>query len=201
MSDVVEDLINDHEFIVTLARFADGLISEAAIRKRYSFTDEVWASLGENDRLVEKIELEKARRIRRGDTARERAQTHFAAAPNILNQIMNDSSASARNRIESAKELRVCADHRPEIAPTAAAERFVISINLGGGEILTKSITPQPHDDINNAPQELLLASKRENDSNSTEYNTVDAEDDRLPTPWGLITANKQTDDGGGEPL
>jgi hypothetical protein len=120
----------------------------------------------------------------------------------VLNSIMNDSSASARNRIESAKELRVCADHRPEIAPTAAAERFVISINLGGGEILTfdKSITPQPHDDINNAPQELLLARKRENDSNSTEHNTADAEDDQLP-PWGLIAANKRTEDGGGQPF
>jgi hypothetical protein len=200
MSDVVEDLINDHEFIVTLARLADGLTSQAAIKKRYNFTDDVWEQLGSNDALVEKIEAEKARRIRRGDTARERAQTHFAAAPDVLNSIMNDSSASARNRIESAKELRVCADHRPEIAPTAAADRFVISINLGGGEILTfdKSITPQPHDDINNAPQELLLASKREDDSN----NIDDAEDDaELHTPRGLLLASKRTEGGGGEPL
>jgi hypothetical protein len=200
MSDVVEDLINDHEFIVALARFADGLTTQAAIKKRYNFTDDVWEQLGNNDALVEKIEAEKTRRIRRGDTARERAQTHFAAAPDVLNSIMNDSSASARNRIESAKELRVCADHKLEIAPAAAADRFVISINLGGGEILTfdKSITPQPHDDINNAPQELVLAKKREDDINSTGHNTAegvvdDAEDDQL--------ARKQTEGGGGQPL
>ena len=196
-------LIENPEFITDCARYADGVLTETQVKKKYRFDDNTWTRLGEDDKLIEAIEAENTRRIRRGDTARERAQTHFAAAPDILNQIMNDSSASARNRIESAKELRVCADHRPEIAPAAAAERFVISINLGAGEILTfdKAITPRPHDDIDNVSQELLLANKRENDSNSTEHNAVDAKDDQLPTPWGLITANKQTDDGGGEPL
>ena len=116
MSDVVEDLINDHEFIVTLARFADGLISEAAIRKRYSFTDEVWASLGENDRLVEKIELEKARRIRRGDTARERAQTHFARRAELHHE--RQQRVGAQSHRISQGIARLC---RPQAGNSASS--------------------------------------------------------------------------------
>jgi hypothetical protein len=200
MSDVVDDLINDHEFIVTLARFSDGLTSQKAIKKRYNFTDDVWEQLGSNDALVEKIEAEKQRRIASGATARERAQLLFADAPTVLGGIMNDPSSSARHRIESAKELRVVADNGPQVAPPASTEKFQIIINLGNGEAVTydKSIPVRPHGVIDNVPQELLLTNKREDDSDSSGH---DAEGDQLRTPWGLVAASKRSEDGGGEPL
>jgi hypothetical protein len=208
VSDIVDDLINDHEFIVTLARFADGLTTQAAIKKRYKFTDDVWEQLGSNEALVEKIEAEKARRIRRGDTAREKAQRLYVQVPDVLGTIMNDPSSSARHRIESAKELRVVADNGPETAPPASTEKFQIVINLGADVpplVFNKSIAVGPHGDIDTAPQELLLANKREDDSNTSGYNTakgVVEDTDPLPTPWGLIAANKQGNDGnGGQPL
>src|SRR5262245_38539547 len=104
MSDSPTSLLDDRDFIVTMARFADGLVSQAAVKKRFNFTDEVWESLGSNDRLVEVIEAEKARRIADGSTARERAQVLYAEVPQTLGEILKNS-ASDRNRIESAKEL------------------------------------------------------------------------------------------------
>src|SRR5262245_30199438 len=99
--------------------------------------------LGEAESLIEKIENEKLRRIRRGDTAREKAQRLYAQAPDVLGGIMNDSNASPRHRVECAKELRVVADNGPQAAPPPPAERFQIIINLGNDEILKfdKTIT------------------------------------------------------------
>ena len=44
-------------------------------------TDDVWASLGDNDELVEAIEAEKLRRIRNGSAKREKAQQHITLGP------------------------------------------------------------------------------------------------------------------------
>src|SRR5262249_3399499 len=122
-------LIDNQELITDLARYAEGLLSEAAVKKKYRFTDEIWQSLGEDDALVEAIEAEKVRRTRNGATARERAQQHFATAPNVLGNILNDDGVSPRHKIESARELRAIAATGPEEAQ--AADRFVIHIDLG----------------------------------------------------------------------
>jgi hypothetical protein len=128
-----DDLIeNNHEFVVDLARFAEGSLTERQVKKKYRFTDDVWATLGEDDGLVERIEAEKLRRIRDGSAARERAQQIFATAPNVLGDILNDGGASPRHRIESAKELRQIATPAAE---GAAADRFVITINLGADSL------------------------------------------------------------------
>src|SRR5215471_8007635 len=116
MSDTA-NLINDDAFITDMARYAVGVLTEAQVKKKYRFDDDTWMRLGENDKLIDAIEAEKTRRIRRGDSARERAQLLFADAPTVLGSIMNDPSSSARHRIESAKELRVVADNGPETAP------------------------------------------------------------------------------------
>ena len=49
------------ELIENLARYAEGLLDEAAVKKIYRFSDEDWDRLGGNDELVEKIEAEKRR--------------------------------------------------------------------------------------------------------------------------------------------
>ena len=68
-------LIENLEFITDLARYAEGLFSEADVKKKYRFSDDAWERLGDDDALVEAIEAEKIRRIRNGSTARERGTT------------------------------------------------------------------------------------------------------------------------------
>ena len=49
--------LEDDELIENLARFADGTLSEAAVKARHHLSNEDWAALGESD--------SRRRRIRR----------------------------------------------------------------------------------------------------------------------------------------
>jgi hypothetical protein len=145
-------LINDHGFISDLARFAEGIVSQQEVKKKYRLEESEWDALGENDALVRAVTEEKVRRIRNGTSAREKAQLKFIAAPDVLGNILSDDSASPRHRIEASRELRAVAAVGPEATPTA--ERFVITINLGsdvdGKEtklVIDKPITPGVDDD------------------------------------------------------
>src|SRR5262249_12125579 len=93
-------LINDSEFIQDLARFAEGLITEKAVRKKWHFDEATWSQLAEDEALVEKIEATKTARVRGGISARERAQELFATAPTTLGTILNNENMPARSRIE-----------------------------------------------------------------------------------------------------
>ena len=117
------------ELITDLARYAEGLLDEVAVKKIYRFSDEDWDRMAGNDELVEKIEAERRRRIRDGSSARERAQQLFAQAPTVLGAILHGDGVSPRHKIESARELRTIAANGPEA--TAPATRFKISIDLG----------------------------------------------------------------------
>src|SRR5262249_46775629 len=149
-------LLDNTEFIVDLARYADGILSEAAVRKKYRLPDDVWQGLANDEELVSAIEAEKVRRIRNGSSARERAQQLFATAPDVLGKILNDDSASPRHRIESAKELRAVAANSPEAAPTSD-EKFTIVINLGNDQKLridkATGIIPNDGEILDHAPQ------------------------------------------------
>jgi hypothetical protein len=160
-----------HDFIVDCARFAEGILTEKAVKKKYRFDDETWERLGSDEALIESIENEKTRRIRDGTTARERAQVLFAETPTVLDTILHDDGASPRHRIESARELRQIAANGPEAAPAAASDRFQIIINLGDDVLkFDKSIEINPNDaDPHNAdttPQGLLpiMAAKKRDD-------------------------------------
>jgi|SRR6516225_2528252 hypothetical protein len=62
-------LINDQNSIEDLARFADGVLSEKQVRQKYHLLDESsWVALAQDEALVERIELERTRRIRSGAT-------------------------------------------------------------------------------------------------------------------------------------
>jgi hypothetical protein len=44
------DLINDTEFITDLARYGEGVLTEAQVKRKYRrFDDDVWEKLGSND--------------------------------------------------------------------------------------------------------------------------------------------------------
>jgi hypothetical protein len=60
--------LEDDELIENLSRFADGTLSEAAVKSRHHLSNEEWSALGDSDRLVELVEAAKLRRIRTGAT-------------------------------------------------------------------------------------------------------------------------------------
>ena len=182
MGDVVDlrgqplPLEDNHEFISDLARYSEGILDEKFLRRKYRFDNATWEQLGNNAALVERIENEKLRRVRDGSSKRERAQKLVAQAPGVLGDIMLDENASPKHRIDASKTLDAFAANGPEA--TAAADRFIITINLGSDvERYNKSIAINANDvdpnDINTKPQGLLP----------------------------MIAANKRKDDDGGEPL
>jgi hypothetical protein len=138
--------IEDDELIENLARFADGTLTEAAVKARHHLSNEDWAAMGESDRLVELVEACKLRRIRTGATKRERAQIEIVDAPPILGGIMRNPDSNARHVVDAVKTLDALAtDGRPEGAP--ASDRFVITINLGTDVLhFDKSIAIDPND-------------------------------------------------------
>jgi hypothetical protein len=166
-----QSLIENHEFVSDCARYGEGLLDQKFLKSKYRFDDGVWERLGSNDALVEAIEFEKVRRMRNGDSAREKAQQLFVTAPGVLGNILHDDGASPRHRIESARELRQIAANGPEATP--ATDRFEITINLGADvvERYSKSIAIDPNDvdpnDIETTPQGLLavIAAKKKDDS------------------------------------
>jgi len=173
-SDLAQTLLTNTEFLADMARFAETILSEADVRKRHYLNDNDWERLGSDERLIRAIEDEKIRRVRNGAHAREKAQQVFVKAPDVLDEILSDKSASPRHKIESSRELRAIAAVGPEATPTA--ERFVITINLGEDHklIIDKPIRPTAHDDGEVIEQELLP----------------------------MIAANKRKDGGdGGEPI
>src|SRR5262245_11118959 len=170
-------LIENSDFIADCARYSEGLLTEKEVKKKHHFDDATWERLGEDDALVEAIEAEKVRRIRNGSTKRERAQRLVAQAPGVLGDIMLDASASPKHRIDASKTLDAFAANGPDA--TAAADRFIITINLGSDvERYNKSIAINPNDvDPNDTPTDIA--------------------------PRGMIasTTAKKKDGGDGEPI
>jgi hypothetical protein len=150
------ELCRENDALVTdLARYAEGLCTEAAIRRKYRDTlnDEAWATLGTDDLLVEMVEAEKLRRIRNGSFKRERAQQHVTRAPDVLAAIMDDPKANARHRVDSARALDSLAANGPKDA--FEQEKIVIRIDLGAdlraagkepnpGDVITIEAEPRP---------------------------------------------------------
>ena len=150
--------LEDDELIENLARFADGTLSEAAVKARHHLSEEDWAALGESDRLVELVEAAKLRRLRTGATKRERAQIEIVDGPPILGKIMRDPGANARHVIDAVKVLDGLASTGAEAA--AAGARFEITINLGADHIehYSKSIAIDPNDTDPNAYAPAVVA-------------------------------------------
>ena len=86
-----------------IARFAEGLLDERAVRKKYRLAESDWEALGNDEKLIEAIELERVRRVRDGSSKRERAQQLVVKAPDVLGGIMLDASASPRHRVDAIR--------------------------------------------------------------------------------------------------
>src|SRR5262249_22949799 len=103
--------------VLSLIAVAFAKRGEAEIKLRYGLTDSDWARLADNEPLVRAVETEKARRVRDGTAAREKAQWLFVQAPDVLGNILNDTTTSPRHRIEAARELRQVATGGAESTP------------------------------------------------------------------------------------
>ena len=123
-------------FIMECAQNVEGLRSDQDIKQAWGLDDGQWDALAENSALLNAIKTERERRTRNGEAAQEAAQRHFAKAPSILNEILQNETISPRHRIEAAKELRQVAVGARENA--ASGERFTIVIDLGEDYQLTK---------------------------------------------------------------
>jgi hypothetical protein len=142
------ELCRENDALVTdLARYAEGLCTEAAVRRKYRDTlnDEAWTALGTDDLLVEMVEAERIRRVRNGSFKRERAQQHVTRAPDVLAAIMDDPKANARHRVDSAKALDSLAANGPKDTPEQ--EKIVIRIDLGA-DLRAAGKEPNPSDVI-----------------------------------------------------
>jgi len=126
-------LINTPELVADLTRFAEGLLEEKHVRRKYRFAESTWEALSTDEKFIEAIELERIRRVRDGSFKRERSQAHITRAPDVLAGIMDDPQANARHRVDSIKVLNAIADPGPEAAANTA-ERFVIQINMGSNQ-------------------------------------------------------------------
>jgi hypothetical protein len=144
------ELESNAEFILDFARYGEGLLSQKFLRSKYKFSNEVWESLGNSERLLDLIEAEKVRRMRSGAAKREKAQLHVLRVPDVAASIAFDASSNARHRLDAGQLLDKLAANGPEAVP--AADRFVITINLGADshgraviEHYDKSIAPDPN--------------------------------------------------------
>ena len=152
--------LEDDELIENLARFADGTLSEAAVKARHHLSNEEWTALGDSDRLVELVEAAKLRRIRSGATKRERAQIEIVDGPPILGKIMRDPNANERHRIDSIKTLDALASTGAEAAAAGASDT----------ERYSKSIAIDPNDvDPNHVDTTDVIAAITMNKSNDSD--------------------------------
>jgi len=140
--DLTRSLRENSELVQDLCRYAENLASESAIRKKWRLSEKTWELLGADDELVRAVEEAKAARVRSGAQKRERAQAYIVRAPNVLASIMDDTHASPRHRIDSAKVLNVIADPGPE-----AEQRDVVVIKIDmGADLRAKGQEPSPSD-------------------------------------------------------
>jgi hypothetical protein len=135
-------------FITECSRNIEGLRSDREIKEAWGLSEGEWTALADNTPVLHAIKAERERRIRSGEAAREAAARHFAKAPSILNDIMQNDTISPRHRVEACKELR-------QIAGTGhgnavAGEKFIIMIDLGEDYRLLKEFNQPvriPRDD------------------------------------------------------
>jgi hypothetical protein len=97
--------LENREFVADFARYSEGILEEKFLRRKYRFDNDVWERLGSDEALIERIEDERLRRQRSGESKREIAQKHIVKAPAILDSIMSDPSANDRHRVDAIRTL------------------------------------------------------------------------------------------------
>src|SRR5262249_43263262 len=149
-------LIDNHEFLADCARYLEGVYTRAQVKKRWrNIDDATWDLLGDDNELVDSIELERTRRIRSGEAKKEKAQLAVIKAPGVLEEILLNSLKLAKHRIDSAKALDHFAGNTPE---AKQQERVIVTIRLGKDEpplVIDAAVKTNDPNIIDHTPQEL----------------------------------------------
>jgi hypothetical protein len=150
---LTQPLRENIELVDDLTRYAEGIYSESAVRKKWRLSEEAWELLGNDDELVRAIEEAKIRRVRSGALKRELAQGHVVRGVGVLAEIMDNPKESARHRVDSIKTLDSLAANGPKDTPEQ--EKIIIRIDLGAdlraagkepnpGDVITIEAEPRP---------------------------------------------------------
>jgi hypothetical protein len=120
-------------FVEDCARHIEGLLSDSDIKIKWYLSDESWAGLATNGKLLDAVRAKRERRILSGEAAKEAAQRFLLKAPSVLRDILGDENVAPRHRIEAARELhRVAASG--DTSDKLEKEKLVVTINLGANE-------------------------------------------------------------------
>lgn len=141
--DVALDTAVGAAFVGDCARHTERLLTADEVKRKWAIPDHDWERLAGNTALLEAVRAERERQVHNGDAAREAAQRHFARAPNVLGEILNDELVSPHHRIEAAKELRQAAANR-EAQNGRPGKSVIVTIDLGGGEKIVVGGTKGP---------------------------------------------------------
>jgi hypothetical protein len=154
--EIALDSDTGRKLVVACTRAAEGLVKDTDIIEEFEISISEWENVKTNVKLGRAIRDMGRQRVASGQRAREAAQGIFVKAPAVLDGIMSSEQASARHRIEAAREIRQVAigGDGAENTPDAG-EKFVITINLGADHIerYEKEITPRQ-------PQQPMLEDK-----------------------------------------
>jgi hypothetical protein len=141
-------------FAVDCVRFIENLIDETQLRKKYALlNEEIWRQLETNEPLQLLVGKIREERLRDGTAQREKASLRWNSAIDVVDAIVQDPTASAKHRLDGARELRACATGTEDSKPDAR-ERFTININFGTSKLsVVKDVTPVKHDEDDDMPE------------------------------------------------
>jgi hypothetical protein len=155
-SDAGRALIED------IARYTEGLLDEDDLCSAWEMGPDELKAIKDDARVFEAVRASKYQRQQDGRAARELARKAFVKAPRVLEQILEDSYAPTRTKIEAARELRAAAGFSSEES-AKTGEVFKVFINIGGTEPITLSgVCHPPTQDAAQtiAPGQALIADK-----------------------------------------
>src|SRR5215831_7743281 len=112
-NDPPSPFLNNFELITDLTRFAEGLLEEKHVRKKWRFDEATWTALGSDEKFIEAVELERIRRVRDGSYKRERSQQLVTKAPDVLSGLLLNEKNSPKHRIDAVKVLDDLAEGGP----------------------------------------------------------------------------------------
>jgi hypothetical protein len=136
-----------HRFAEDAVRFIEGIATEEQLRKKYQLDDTAWQALETNEPLQLLVGRLREERLRNGSAQREKSALRWNSAIDVVDAIVQDPTASAKHRLDGARELRACAVGTAEDKPDARS-RFQITINFGSHRLERNvELTPVKHDE------------------------------------------------------
>jgi len=148
-------LLTNFEFLADCSRYLEGIYTRAQVKKRWrDIDDATWDLLGDDNELVDAIELERTRRIRDGSAKREKAQQLIVKGPEILDGIATNPKANDKHKIDAIKALDGLTGTP---AQAEQKDRVIVTIRLGKDEpplVINAAVKTDPNI-IDHTPPEL----------------------------------------------